>query len=114
MTAETITNIITSIIVCIATVLSVVIAVIALIQTKKQIEVSNKQNLFKARIKSYLLVKALINLYRNNREEIEGEKEDNIYFNCEFLFYQMINNSYLEIWGVLCNFLCIIQNKKNF
>ena len=85
MTAETITNIITSIIVCIATVVSTVIAVIALVQTRKQIELSNKQNLFKDRIKSYLLIKALINLYKNNKEEIEGEKEDNIYLNCEFL-----------------------------
>ena len=114
MTAETITNIITSIIVCIATVFSVVIAVIALIQTKKQIEVSNKQNLFKARIKSYLLVKALINLYINNREEIEGEKEDNIYFNCEFLFYQMINNSYLENMGSVMQFPLHNPEQKEF
>ena len=99
MTAEIITNIITSIIVCIATVISVIIAAIALVQTKKQVELSNKQNLFKDRIKSYLLIKALTNLYINNREEIEGEKEDNIYFNCEFLFYQMINNSYVENMG---------------
>ena len=114
MTAETITNIITSIIVCIATVFSVVIAVIALIQTKKQIEVSNKQNLFKARIKSYLLVRALINLYINNREEIEGEKEDNIYFNCEFLFYQMINNSYLENMGSVMQFPLHNPEQKEF
>ena len=99
MTAEIITNIITSIIVCIATVISVIIAAIALVQTKKQVELSNKQNLFKDRIKSFLLIKALTKLYINNREEIEGEKEDNIYFNCEFLFYQMINNSYVENMG---------------
>lgn len=99
MTPEIITNIVTSIIVCIATVISVVIAVIALIQTSKQIELSNKQNLFKDRINNYLLVKALINLYINNREEIEKEKEDNIYFNCEDLFYYMVNNSYLESMG---------------
>ncbi len=99
MATETIINIITSIIVCIATIISVVIAAIAIVQTKKQVELSNKQNLFKDRIKSYLLIKALTNLYINNREEIEVEKEDNIYFNCEFLFYQMINNSYLENMG---------------
>lgn len=99
MATETIINIITSIIVCIATIISVVIAAIAIVQTKKQVELSNKQNLFKDRINSYLLIKALTNLYINNREEIEVEKEDNIYFNCEFLFYQMINNSYLENMG---------------
>lgn len=66
---------------------------------KKQIELSNKQKLFKDRVTGYLILKGLINLYNENRNQIEEEKKEGIYFNCEFLFYEMINNSYLEPMG---------------
>lgn len=99
MTTENIINIITSIITCLATIISSVLAVIAIIQTKKQIELSNKQNLFKDRVTGYLILKGLINLYKENRNQIEEEKKEGIYYNCEFLFYEMINNSYLEPMG---------------
>ena len=96
MTTE---NIITLIITCLATITSSVLAVVAIFQTKKQIELSNKQNLFKDRVTGYLILKGLINLYNENRKQIEEEKKEEIYFNCEFLFYEMINNSYLEPMG---------------
>lgn len=99
MTTENIINIITSIITCLATITSSVLAVVAIFQTKKQIEFSNKQNLFKDRVTGYLILKGLINLYNENRKQIEEEKKEEIYFNCEFLFYEMINNSYLEPMG---------------
>ena len=99
MTTENIINIITSIITCLATITSSVLAVVAIFQTKKQIELSNKQNLFKDRVTGYLILKGLINLYNENRKQIEEEKKEEIYFNCEFLFYEMINNSYLEPMG---------------
>lgn len=99
MTTENIINIITSIITCLATITSSVLAVVAIFQTKKQIELSNKQNLFKDRVRGYLILKGLINLYNENRKQIEEEKKEEIYFNCEFLFYEMINNSYLEPMG---------------
>lgn len=99
MTTENIINIITSIITCLATITSSVLAVVAIFQTKKQIEPSNKQNLFKDRVTGYLILKGLINLYNENRKQIEEEKKEEIYFNCEFLFYEMINNSYLEPMG---------------
>lgn len=99
MTTENIINIITSIITCLATITSSVLAVVAIFQTKKQIELSNKQNLFKDRVTGYLILKGLINLYNENRNQIEEEKKEEIYFNCEFLFYEMINNSYLEPMG---------------
>lgn len=95
----TIENIITLIITCLATITSSVLAVVAIFQTKKQIELSNKQNLFKDRVTGYLILKGLINLYNENRKQIEEEKKEEIYFNCEFLFYEMINNSYLEPMG---------------
>lgn len=96
MTTE---NIITLIITCLATITSSVLAVVAIFQTKKQIELSNKQNLFKDRVTGYLILKGLINLYNENRKQIEEEKKEEIYSNCEFLFYGMINNSYLEPMG---------------
>lgn len=99
MATENIINIITSIITCLATITSSVLAVVAIFQTKKQIELSNKQNLFKDRVTGYLILKGLINLYNENRKQIEEEKKEEIYFNCEFLFYEMINNSYLEPMG---------------
>lgn len=99
MTTENIINIITSIITCLATITSSVLAVVAIFQTKKQIELSNKQNLFKDRVTGYLILKGLINLYNENRNQIEEKKKEEIYFNCEFLFYEMINNSYLEPMG---------------
>lgn len=99
MTTENIINIITSIITCLATITSSVLAVVAIFQTKKQIELSNKQNLFKDRVTGYLILKGLINLYNENRKQIEEEKKEEIYFNCEILFYEMINNSYLEPMG---------------
>lgn len=46
-----------------------------------------------------MILKGLINLYNENRKQIEEEKKEEIYFNCEFLFYEMINNSYLEPMG---------------
>ena len=99
MTTNNIINIITSIITCLATITSSVLAVVAIFQIKKQIELSNKQNLFKDRVTGYLILKGLINLYNENRKQIEEEKKEEIYFNCEFLFYEMINNSYLEPMG---------------
>ena len=92
-------NIIISVITCLATITSSVLAVVAIFQTKKQIEFSNKQNLFNDRVTGYLILKGLINLYNENRNQIEEEKKEEIYFNCEFLFYEMINNSYLEPMG---------------
>lgn len=107
-------NIVTSVVVCISTVISVIIAVIAIMQTKKQIELSNKQNLFKDRIRLYLLFKGLENLYKENKKEIESQKEDNIYFNYEFLFYGMINNSYLESIGNVMKNPLQNPEQKNF
>lgn len=114
MTTENIINIITSIITCLATITSSVLAVVAIFQTKKQIELSNKQNLFKDRVTGYLILKGLINLYNENRKQIEEEKKEEIYFNCEFLFYEMINNSYLEPMGEVMKYPLHNPEQKEF
>lgn len=99
MNAETITTIIE----CVATVISIVIAVIALIQSHNQTRLSNKQNLFKERIKNYLIINGLIELYNRNKQSIEENKKDEIYFACDFMLGCLINNSYLEIMGEAIN-----------
>lgn len=114
MTTENIINIITSIITCLATITFSVLAVVAIFQTKKQIELSNKQNLFKDRVTGYLILKGLINLYNENRKQIEEEKKEEIYFNCEFLFYEMINNSYLEPMGEVMKYPLHNPEQKEF
>ena len=82
-----------------ATLISIIISVVALIQSYKQIKLSNKQNLFNERLKNYLLVQSLIDLYRNNRDHILKIKREAIYFACDFDFTGLINNSYLESMG---------------
>ena len=48
---------------CVATIISLIIAVTALTQSYRQTKLSNKQNLFNERVKLYLLIKGLIQLY---------------------------------------------------
>lgn len=97
------TEIITTIIECVATVISIVIAVIALIQSHNQTKLSNKQNLFNERIKNYLIINGLIELYNMNKKNIEEKKKNEIYFSCDFMLSCLINNSYLEIMGGAIN-----------
>ena len=76
MSIESKINIIVSIITCSTTIISLIIAVIALFQSNKQIKVSNKQNLFNERIKSYLIIKGLMQLYIDNKVTIEEDKKE--------------------------------------
>ena len=82
-----------------ANLITIVISVIALIQSNKQTKLSNKQNLFNERLHSYLILKGLIELYKNNKEHMLKVKRDKIYFACNFDFLCLINNSYLENMG---------------
>ena len=76
-------------------VVTAVIAVIALMQTKQQIKLSNKQHLFDKRVEHYLIAKELMQLYESNRS-ILTFKEDEPALAMDFIFAQMTNNSYLE------------------
>ena len=76
-------------------VVTAVIAVIALMQTKQQIKLSNKQHLFDKRVEHYLIAKELMQLYESNRS-ILTFKEDEPALAMDFIFAQMTNNTYLE------------------
>lgn len=65
--------------------MTAVVAVIALIQTKQQIKLSNKQFLFNIRVKHYRLSKELIQLYEINKEKLTMIFINN-YNNDEFLW----------------------------
>lgn len=74
-------------------IVSLTIALVAIFQTKKQIELSNKQHLFDRRLEKYIIVKDLLSLYSENREIIV-DREDLI--RCvECQFSGLTNVSYL-------------------
>lgn len=114
MSIESKINIIVSIITCSTTIISLFIAVIALFQSNKQIKVSNKQNLFNERIKSYLIIKGLMQLYIDNKVTIEEDKKDGIYFVSDFVLGCLTNNSYLEIMGNVINKPIHQEEQKEF
>lgn len=68
-------------------------AVYAIIQTRKQIKISNKQYLFERRFSTYLLVKELIQLYNENFHLL---KEEGPYMVNNFNFHLLTNCPYLE------------------
>lgn len=76
-------------------VITAAVAVIALVQTKQQIKLSNKQYLFDNRVEHYLIAKGLIQLYESNENHLTV-KDDEPAFAMDFIFAQMTNNTYLE------------------
>ena len=76
-------------------VITAVVAIIALVQTKQQIKLSNKQYLFDNRVEHYLIAKGLIQLYESNKTLLTV-KNNEPSFAIDFIFAQMTNNTYLE------------------
>lgn len=87
MTIESILNLILSII-------TVLTAEIALFQTRKQIKLSNQQQLFDRGLDKYLLFKEMLSLYSQHRSLIADNP--NIYKVVDFPFNQLTNCSTLE------------------
>lgn len=75
-------------------VLSVIIALIAIIQTQKQIKLSNKHQLFDRRLEKYMVIKDLLSLFSNNREHIVDK--DDLAQCLDLQFSWLTNVSYLS------------------
>ena len=76
-------------------VITAIVAVIALIQTKQQIKLSNKQHLFDKRVEHYLIAKGLMQLHETNQILLINKKDEPV-LAMDFIFAQMTNNTYLE------------------
>ena len=70
-------------------------AIIAIIQTQRQIKISNNQSLFEKRIEMYLVAKGLLQLYKENQHSLSC-KGEGPYMAIEVDFTWLTNNSYLE------------------
>lgn len=70
-------------------------AIVALIQTQRQISISNKQSLFEKRIEAYLVGKGLLQLFKENQRSLSC-KGKGPYMAIEVDFAWLTNNSFLE------------------
>lgn len=89
-------------------IITIIATLIALWQTHKQIKISNKQFLFDKRLSKYLLVKGLLELYKNNESLLDYTKEpDDEAIMVDYQFMNLTNNNYLK------DVTCIIKEPKN-
>ncbi len=71
-------------------------AVLALVLSVYQIRLSNKQNLFDRRLKTYMLTSGLISLCKENYMWISGKRETRPRFDNDYVFIYLTNNTYME------------------
>ena len=84
------------------------IAIIALLQTHKQIKISNKQFLFDKRLSKYLLTKGLLELYKDNENLLDYTNHpDNESIVVDYQFINLTNNNYLK------DVTCVINELEN-
>lgn len=76
-------------------IVTAIVAIVAIMQTRKQIYLSNKQILFDKRIENYIIATELIQLYRSNCSIINNEKDEPMLTN-DYNFTLLTNNTYLE------------------
>lgn len=73
------------------------VAIIAILQTSLQIKISNKQFLFKNRVKKYTLINSLTWLYEDNKSLLDySNSKDNEPIIVDFQFENLTNIGYLK------------------
>lgn len=71
-------------------------AIFAISLTLYQIQLSNKQHLFDRRLKAYIIVSGLLNLYEENKFLLKRGKENMPEYSANLKFMYLTNNLYLE------------------
>ena len=84
-------SIISIIINTVLSVLTITVAVIALFQTHKQVNISNKQSLFKERTNAFIQLSSLMEIYGGNKSFVDDSEEIP-----ELTFHLLANNKMLE------------------
>jgi len=89
-------------------IITALITIIALLQTHKQIKISNKQYLFDKRLSKYFLAKGLLELYKDNESLLDyTDDSDDEAIIVDYQFINLTNNNYLK------DVTCIINEPKN-
>ena len=89
-------------------IITIIATLIALLQTHKQIKISNKQYLFDKRLSKYLLAKGLLELYKDNESLLDyTDDPDDEAIIVDYQFINLTNNNYLK------DVTCIINEPKN-
>ncbi len=78
------------------TIVTSIAAVLALCLTAHQMVLSNKQQLFERRLKTYMLASGLIALCKENYMWLSCKREDTPDFANDLIFVYFTNNSYME------------------
>lgn len=77
-------------------IITAIVAIIALFLSSRQIQLSNKQQLFERRLNAYIITNGLIELYKKNKVFIEQKRENEPQFVMSMEFAWLTNNSYME------------------
>lgn len=76
-------------------VIASIAAIIALIQTNRQMNLSNKQQLFDRRLKVCMTVHGLLELYKQNRHIFEMDKKDEVQLTIDLEYKWLTNNTFM-------------------
>lgn len=94
-------------------VITSITAIIALIQANRQMKLSNKQQLFDRRLKVYMTVHGLLELYRQNRHIFEMDKKNEVQRTIDLEYKWLTNNIFMaQICGVIDDPLEISCRRK--
>ena len=77
-------------------IITAIVAIIALFLSLRQIQLSNKQQLFERRLNAYIITNGLIELYIENKVFFEQKRENSPQLTINMEFVWLTNNSYMK------------------